>query len=68
MAGRISYGIYLWHLSVAQRLDGKGVTGVWPLLIGTVFGATVFAAGSYYLVERPILRFKEGTRTTLSSR
>lgn len=60
--GGISYGIYLWHLSVAQWLFGKGATGFVPLLVATVIGTTVIAAASYYLVERPILRFKEGRR------
>ncbi len=65
--GGISYGIYLWHLSVAQWLFGKGVSGFVPLLVTTVIGATVIAAASYHLVERPILRFKEGRRRNPSA-
>ena len=60
--GGISYGIYLWHLSVAQWLFGKSFTSFLPLLIATVIGAILIAAASYHLVERPILRFKEGRR------
>ena len=66
--GGISYGIYLWHLSVAQWLFGKGASGFGPLLAATVIGAVVIAAASYYLVERPVLRFKESRPRSLSSR
>jgi peptidoglycan/LPS O-acetylase OafA/YrhL len=58
--GGISYGVYLWHLTIAQWLYGKGVHSFWPLLIATFVAATACAAGSYYVVERPILRFKDG--------
>jgi peptidoglycan/LPS O-acetylase OafA/YrhL len=57
--GLISYGIYLWHLSVAQQLFRELHLGAWPLLVGTIALSTAIAAASYYVVERPILRFKD---------
>ncbi len=74
--GTVSYGFYLWHLNLLERLvtipnfDGgpprwHGIFGwtlananVYGLLLGAfVLGLT--AAGlSWYLVEKPLLRFK----------
>jgi peptidoglycan/LPS O-acetylase OafA/YrhL len=70
--GIISYGIYLWHLPLIPRIGSwtSGLLGVAPsgllftlLLYLLVAGAAAAcAATSYYLVERPILRFKNGFR------
>lgn len=66
--GLISYGIYLWHLSLMIWLDEQGasswVGGVqFPvLLLGAAVFAVVCAAASYYLVERPLLRLKDPRR------
>ena len=57
--GLISYGIYLWNLPLGNWLYGKGLHGFAPLLVATVGFATACAAGSYYVVERPILQLKE---------
>ena len=57
--GRISYGLYLWHLPLFLVIDAER-TGLsfWPLL-AVRFAATFAAAGaSYVLVERPALRWK----------
>ena len=64
--GLVSYGIYLWHEPVAKWLEREGALGTFafaPFLGITVLtlGITVpIAAVSYYALERPILRFKEG--------
>ena len=57
--GLISYGIFLWHYVVALRLGvpGEGWS-FFPLLIATVAITVPIAAASYYLLERPLLRFK----------
>lgn len=75
-AGVVSYGFYLWHLSLMERLVTipsatggppvwKGIFG-WNLANANVYGLIVagFALGlavaavSWYLVEKPLLRFK----------
>lgn len=57
-AGRISYGLYLWHLPVYYVIGRR--QPAWPLffLVVIKIAATFFlAALSYYYVERPIQRW-----------
>jgi peptidoglycan/LPS O-acetylase OafA/YrhL len=62
--GLISYGIFLYNWPVVVALDRGGVTDWWPgapFLVLTSMTAVITVAcatASYYLVERPILRFK----------
>ena len=56
--GLISYGIYLWHASIAFHLVSEGVQRWWTLLPLTLALAIGCAAVSYYLLERPVLRLK----------
>ena len=69
--GVVSYGIYLWHLPLVSKVGhalqwtGVDTTGLPAtvllfLLIASV--SVACAALSYYVVERPILRFKERRR------
>jgi peptidoglycan/LPS O-acetylase OafA/YrhL len=58
--GELSYGIYIWHLSVIQLL---GHMGLMPanftlalMLVGVV--TVAFSAVTYWLVERPALSLK----------
>jgi peptidoglycan/LPS O-acetylase OafA/YrhL len=57
--GLVSYGIFLWHYVIALELGlpGEGLAFA-PLLVATVAITVPIAAASYYLVERPLLRFK----------
>jgi peptidoglycan/LPS O-acetylase OafA/YrhL len=67
--GEISYGVYLWHLPLLILIQRRWLDI--PLFRGrfielyalTAASATVLAAVSYYLFERPILR-RWSTRAT----
>jgi peptidoglycan/LPS O-acetylase OafA/YrhL len=67
--GLISYGIYLWHVTIAYDLGiGGGDAGPLVVLIGTVLVAFPLAAASYYLIEAPLMRLKDGRIRDLLSR
>jgi peptidoglycan/LPS O-acetylase OafA/YrhL len=56
--GMISYGLYLWHYPIYRTLANIGFPG----LAGYVFCFLVpfaFAALSYYVIEKPVLRTKQ---------
>jgi peptidoglycan/LPS O-acetylase OafA/YrhL len=58
-AGRLSYGLYLWHFFVFTLIAGW-FRGNQPWLIPAQIGATfMIAAISYYLLERPCLKLKK---------
>ncbi len=67
--GTISYGIYLWHkiwldwMKGTQPEPGFAASwGFWPTL-AAVFALTVLSASaSWFLIERPLLRFKDPRR------
>ncbi len=71
--GLISYGLYLWHyyvlLYVHQSEALHPLAKYFPLhvLLGLA-GALAFGAASYYLVERPVLRWKNVRLTRLFRR
>ncbi len=74
--GVVSYGFYLWHLSLMERLvtmpsafggppkwTGIGSwrltdANVWGLIVGGFVLGLAVAAMSWYLVEKPLMRFK----------
>jgi peptidoglycan/LPS O-acetylase OafA/YrhL len=56
--GIISYGIYLWHATIATTLISHNMQNWAPLLVTDLVLTTAIAAASYYVVERPILRLK----------
>ncbi len=52
--GALSYGIYLWHVTIAYRLGvGGGEGGFWIVLVMTFALTIPLAALTYYLVELP---------------
>ncbi|WP_421121059.1 hypothetical protein ACE2AJ_07235 [Aquihabitans daechungensis] len=59
-AGIVSYGIYLWHLTVMIELDEAGSFIAPPswltLTLWTGVIATAIATVSWFVVERPLLR------------
>ena len=60
--GLISYGIYLWHVTVVVALGvGGDSTDFWTALVGGTILTIPLAAASYYLVERPVLKLKYQT-------
>jgi len=63
--GLISYGIFLYHqpftFALTETLDWPPFAGMAVYTGLVVAAATACAAASYYLVERPLLRFKEPT-------
>jgi peptidoglycan/LPS O-acetylase OafA/YrhL len=66
--GLISYGIFLWHLPLCEKMLGvqdwtpHGSFFLLTIVVAAV--AIVCASASYYLVERPLLRFKDPRRPT----
>jgi peptidoglycan/LPS O-acetylase OafA/YrhL len=60
--GVVSYGIFLWHLPLAEELHAHVTSSFVLLTLLTAAAATACAAASYYLVERPLLRFKDPKR------
>ncbi|WP_214410528.1 acyltransferase family protein [Sphaerisporangium fuscum] len=59
--GRISYGIYLWHIAIIYFWHGNlfraGNFGV--LLAVDLLGSIACATVSYYLIESPAMRLRE---------
>jgi peptidoglycan/LPS O-acetylase OafA/YrhL len=65
-SGRISYGLYLFHVPIIYWLHPAGLGWRYPLMTLLVVGLTTAAALlSYYGIERPCLRLKDrlGQRT-----
>ncbi len=64
--GLISYGLYLWHVTVLQSLEDLGFQRslhFHPFIVVTLVTlvlTSAVSAASWYLAERPLLRF--GTR------
>ena len=57
--GLISYGFYLWQVTIGIDLGfGGAEEGFAGVLLGTVLIAIPLAAASYYLIERPLMRWK----------
>ena len=53
--GRISYSLYLWHALVMPQVAGAVAWPVMQSLPLNVPVAFILAAGSYYLVEKPMI-------------
>lgn len=57
--GLISYGVFLCHYAVVLTLGRThGAGGFLALLAGTLAISVLWAAASYYLLERPVMRLK----------
>ncbi len=53
--GTISYGIYLWHLSVILSLKRAGLFQSQSALIAVLVCTLILAIGSWHLFEKPLL-------------
>jgi peptidoglycan/LPS O-acetylase OafA/YrhL len=60
--GTISYAIYLYHATFMAWLNDHGANGWINLFLVTTAVTVVAAAGSWYLLERPILEWKRTKR------
>ncbi len=59
LIGRVSYGLYLWHLPVFFAVQRYGTDWGTPLRLTVAFGLTIlFTAASWRFVEQPALRLK----------
>lgn len=55
--GSIAFGVFLWHVTIAYTLGAGAIeAGFWTTLILTLILTTIVAAGSYYLIERPLMK------------
>lgn len=67
--GLVSYGFYLWHVTIAYYLGFGGAEGGFGIvLLLTVAISLPLAAASYYLLERPLMRLKHRPLRQLLSR
>jgi len=72
--GLISYGIYLWHVTVLQVLEDLGFQRslhFHPFLVVTavtLVATSAIAAASWYLAERPLLSLKPPRRRARDDR
>ena len=62
--GTISYGIYLWHKVWLDKFkighDGANTRYSFVVILALVLAATVVTASlSYYLVEHPLMKFRD---------
>jgi peptidoglycan/LPS O-acetylase OafA/YrhL len=60
--GLVSYGIFLWHLPLAEQFNEHLPHSYVLITLATAAAATACATASYYLVERPILKLKDPRR------
>ncbi len=66
--GLVSYGLFLWHARWVEWFTERGAAGWLPglgsgfvVMLACVLALSLAcAAASYYAVERPILRYKDG--------
>jgi peptidoglycan/LPS O-acetylase OafA/YrhL len=57
--GLVSYGFYLWQVTIGIQLGFGGAgAGFVTVLLGTCAVAIPVAAASYYLIERPLMTLK----------
>jgi peptidoglycan/LPS O-acetylase OafA/YrhL len=58
LVGRLSYSLYLWHWAALAVADGVFRAGSAAWVVGAVVLSGGLAAGSYWGIERPMLRLR----------
>jgi peptidoglycan/LPS O-acetylase OafA/YrhL len=53
--GRISYGVFLWHVPVAQWLIRHTALSEWALLAACILATGLVAAASWHWIEKPAM-------------
>jgi peptidoglycan/LPS O-acetylase OafA/YrhL len=61
--GKISYPIYLWHWPIFTAMRWSLYLNSWPQWIGSLVVIFVLALGTYYLVEKPVQRWRVQNHT-----
>ena len=60
--GKVSFGIYVWHVAVISGVEtmaeSSTVTDPWLIFAGSLFATCVVAAASYELYEKHFLKLK----------
>jgi peptidoglycan/LPS O-acetylase OafA/YrhL len=59
LIGQMSYGLYLWHVPVFMFLRRTLYVPNSVLVTSALLFTMLIAGGSYWLIERPILRLKD---------
>lgn len=60
--GLVSYGFYLWQVTIGIELGYGGGNSFLPVLIGTTLVTLPLAIASFYLIERPLMLWKPRAR------
>jgi peptidoglycan/LPS O-acetylase OafA/YrhL len=58
--GTVSYGIYLWHLPILEKIINSSLYGGWRFPVATtallaLVSAVSLGAASWYLIEKPLM-------------
>ena len=64
--GKVSYGLYLWHLPIYFMIRRYGTRDLWGALLALALTAAC-ALVSWFLLEKPALRWKRQARPVVAT-